>query len=152
MTKGESLMDLNELLKIGASLIESNSDDATTGLDIDKIVAAMQKILMNRDGNIDLASILTKLSGNGLGEIVGSWLGNGENKAIDPERIADLLGEEKVQAFAQELGVSEESARLALADALPPVVDRATSGESSILDEMMGGAGNPMEMLGKMFR
>jgi uncharacterized protein YidB (DUF937 family) len=145
-------MDLNELLKIGASLIESNSDDATTGLDIDRIVSAMQKILTNQDGNIDLASILTKLSGNGLGEIVGSWLGAGENKAIDPNRIADLLGEEKVQTFAQELGVSEESARVALADALPPVVDRATSGEGSILDEMMGSSGNPMEMLGKMFR
>ena len=145
-------MDLNELFKIGATLIEGNSDDATTGLDIEQIVSAMQKILTNQDGNIDLASILTKLSGNGLGEIVGSWLGAGENKAIDPNRIADLLGEEKVQTFAQELGVSEESARVALADALPPVVDRATSGEGSILDEMKGGSGNPMEMLGKMFR
>jgi uncharacterized protein YidB (DUF937 family) len=145
-------MDLNELFKIGATLIEGNSDDATTGLDIEQIVSAMQKILTNQDGNIDLASILTKLSGNGLGEIVGSWLGAGENKAIDPNRIVDLLGEEKVQTFAQELGVSEESARVALADALPPVVDRATSGEGSILDEMMGGSGNPMEMLGKMFR
>jgi uncharacterized protein YidB (DUF937 family) len=145
-------MDLNELFKIGATLIEGNSDDATTGLDIEQIVSAMQKILTNQDGNIDLASILTKLSGNGLGEIVGSWLGTGENKVIDPSRIADLLGEEKVQVFARELGVSEESAKLALADALPSVVDRATSGESSILDEMMGGAGNPMEMLGKMFR
>ena len=143
---------MNDLLKIGASLIEGNSDDATTGLDIDRIVTAMRKILVNQDGNMDLASILTRLSGNGLGEIVGSWLGNGENKAIDPDRIADLLGEEKVQAFAQELGVNEESAKLALADALPPVVDRATSGEGSILDEMMGGSGNPMEMLGKMFR
>jgi uncharacterized protein YidB (DUF937 family) len=145
-------MDLNELFKIGATLIEGNSDDATTGLDIEQIVSAMQKILTNQDGNIDLASILTKLSGNGLGEIVGSWLGAGENKAIDPNRIVDLLGEEKVQTFAQELGVSEESARVALADALPPIVDRATSGEGSILDEMMGGSGNPMEMLGKMFR
>jgi len=145
-------MDLNKLLKIGASLIQNNSDDATTGLDIDKIAGAMQKILINQDGNIDLASILTKLSGNGLGEIVGSWLGNGENKAIDPDRVADLLGDEKVQAFALELGVSEESAKVALADALPPVVDKATAGEGSILDEMMGGSGNPMEMLGKMFR
>jgi len=145
-------MDLNELFKIGAVLIQSNSDDTTTGLDIDKITNAMQKILINQDGNIDLASILTKLSGNGLGEIVGSWLGNGENKAIEPDRVADLLGEEKVQAFARELGVSEESAKLALADALPPVVDKATSGEGSILDQMMSGSGNPMEMLGKMFR
>ncbi len=145
-------MDLNELFKIGATLIEGNSDDATTGLDIDKIVVAMQKILMNQDGNIDLASMLTRLSRNGLGEIVGSWLGNGENKAIDPEKVVDLLGEEKVQAFAQALGVSEESAKLALADALPPVVDRATSDEGSILNEMMSGSGNPMEMLGKMFR
>ncbi|BAF72798.1 YidB family protein [Sulfurovum sp. NBC37-1] len=145
-------MDMNELFKMGASLIEGNSDDATTGLDLENITTALSKILTHGDGNIDLASILTKLSSNGLGEIVGSWLGNGENKAIDPEKVPDLLGEERVSTFAQELGVGEESAKKALADALPQVIDRVTSGENNIVDQMMGGSGNPMDMLSKMFR
>lgn len=144
-------MELKELLKLGASLIEGNSDVATSGLDIEKIANALQKILTHEDGSIDLASILTKLSGNGLGAIVGSWLGAGDNMAIDPNSISDLLGEDRVRLFAQELEIEEESAKRALADALPEVVDRATSGENNIVDQMMSGGGNPMEMLSKMF-
>jgi len=42
-----------------------------------------------------------------------------------------------------------------LADALPQVVDQATSGEGTIMDEMLAQVGGPqgaMDMLSKMFR
>jgi len=145
-------MELTDILKMGASLIEGNNDDATTGLDIDKIVSAMQGLIANRDGSLDLAAIVGNLSKNGLGEIVGSWLGTGENKAISPEDVNLLLGDEKIDAFANELGLDRESAKSALADALPHVVDKATSDENNIVDQMLGGGGNAMEMLSKMFR
>jgi len=144
-------MDLNDLFKMGAELIQHNSDDATTGLDLGDIAGAIGGLLQNSEGGIDLSSIMASLSGNGLGEIVGSWLGNGENKAIDPAQIADLLGSEKISQFAQQLGLNEGSAMQALADALPDVIDQATSGEGSIVEQMLGGSGSPMDMLGKMF-
>jgi len=87
--------------------------------------------------------------------VVGSWLGNGENEAISPESITDLLGTDKVSEFASSLGLSEESATGALADMLPNVIDNATSGEGSIIDTMLnqvGGAEGAMNMLGKMFK
>jgi len=145
-------MELTDLLKMGASLIEGNSDDATTGLDIDKIANAMKALIANPDGSLNLAAIVGSLSKNGLGEIVGSWLGQGENKAIAPDDVSVLLGEDKVDAFAKELGIDQESAKKALADAFPVVVDKATSDENNIVDQMLGGGGNPMEMLSKMFR
>ncbi len=145
-------MDFNELFRMGAELIQGNSDDATTGLDLDDIANALNGLITNSEGGLDLASLVSGLSQNGLGEIVGSWLGNGENKAIGLEQILDLLGAEKVSQFASQLGLSEESAKQALADALPQVVDRATGGENSIVDQMLGGGSDPMEMLGKMFR
>jgi uncharacterized protein YidB (DUF937 family) len=145
-------MELTDLLKMGASLIEGNSDDATTGLDIDKIANAMKALIANPDGSLNLAAIVGSLSKNGLGEIVGSWLGQGENKAIAPDDVSVLLGEDKVDAFAKELGIDQESAKRALSDALPVVVDKATSDENNIVDQMLGGGGNPMEMLSKMFR
>jgi uncharacterized protein YidB (DUF937 family) len=148
-------MDLTELFKVGAKLIEGNSDNATTGLDMGDIAAALSKLLMNGQGGLDLAALVGGLSQNGLGEIVGSWLGNGENKAISTDQVADLLGSAKVSEFASQLGLSDESAKNALADALPQVVDKATSGEGSIMDEMLAGVGGPqgaMDMLSKMFR
>ncbi|HIQ47140.1 MAG TPA: DUF937 domain-containing protein [Sulfurovum sp.] len=148
-------MEIMDLLKMGASMIEGNSNDATTGLDIDEIANALNGLVGNGDGGLNLVTFVSGLSENGLGEIVGSWLGNGENKAISIEQITTLLGSDKVAAFASQLGLSEESAAGALAEVVPEVVDKATSGEGSIMDEMLSNVGGPqgaMEMLGKMFR
>ena len=144
-----------DLLKVGGSLIQGNSDDATTGLDVDDIAKALDHLVGNGSGGLDLVKFVGGLSQNGLGEIVGSWLGNGENKSISIEQITTLLGSDKVADFASELGLSQESAAGALADALPQVVDQATRGEGTIMDEMLGQVGGPsgaMDMLGKMFR
>ena len=148
-------MELMDLLKIGASLIQGNSDNATTGLNTDDITSALSKLIGNGQGSLDLGALVGGLSQNGLGEIVGSWLGNGENKSISMDQITDLLGSDKVSEFASELNISEESAKGALADSLPQVVDQATAGEGTIMDEMLAQVGGPqgaMEMLSKMFR
>jgi uncharacterized protein YidB (DUF937 family) len=148
-------MDLMDLLKVGGSLIQGNSDDATTGLDVGDIAGALGGLLSNSEGGLDLGSLVSGLSQNGLGEIVGSWLGNGENASISPDQITDLLGSDKISEFASNLGLSVDSAKGALADALPQVIDQATSGENSMIDDMLaqvGGAGGAMDMLGKMFR
>ena len=147
-------MDLTDLLKMGAGMIQGNSDDATTGLDSDMITGALGSLLGGENG-LDLASLVSGLSQNGLGEVVGSWLGSGENLPISADAISDLLGSDKVSEFASSLGLSEESAKDALAEVLPNVVDGATSGGNSIIDDMLshvGGAEGAMSMLGKMFR
>ncbi len=144
-----------DLLKTGASLIQGNSDEATTGLDAGAITEALGGLLGNGEGGLDLGSLVSGLSENGLGEIVGSWLGDGENAPISADQITDLLGADKISEFASNLGLSEESAKGALADALPKVIDQATSGEGSMLDSLLaqvGGAGGAMDMLGKMFK
>jgi len=148
-------MELMDLLKMGAGLIQGNSDDATTGLDVSDISNALSKLIGNSEGSLDLGALVGGLSQNGLGEIVGSWLGNGENKSISADQITDLLGSDKISEFASQLGLSDESAKGALADALPQVVDQATSGEGTIMDEMLAQVGGPqgaMDMLSKMFR
>ena len=144
-----------DLLKTAASMIQSNGDDATIGLDIDDIAKALEHLVGDGRGGLDLVKFVGGLSQNGLGEIVGSWLGNGENKAISMEQITTLLGSENIASFASELGISQESAAKALAETVPEVVDQATRGEGTIMDDMLSNAGGPngaMEMLGKMFR
>jgi uncharacterized protein YidB (DUF937 family) len=147
-------MDFNELFKMGAELIQNNSDDATTGLDIDAIGDALGGILSGEDGSLDLSSLAGKLTDGDFGEMINSWFGSGENMPLDVEQVSALLGSEKVEAFADQLGLNFESASQALADALPNVIDQATSGENSIVDDLLaqvGGAQGAMNMLGKMF-
>ena len=144
-----------DLLKAGATMIQGNSDDATTGLDVNDIAKALEHLVGNGAGGLDLVKFVGGLSQNGLGEIVGSWLGNGENKVISMEQITTLLGSDNIASFASELGISQESAANALAETVPQVVDQATRGENTVMDEMLSNAGGPngaMEMLGKMFR
>ena len=148
-------MELTDLFKVAASMIQNNGDDATAKLDVDDIANALYNLVGNAQGGLDLVKFVGGLSQNGLGEIVGSWLGNGENKSISIEQITTLLGSDNVAAFASELGLSQESAATALAEAVPQVVDQATRGEGTIMDEMLSNAGGPngaMDMLGKMFR
>ena len=149
-------MDLMSLVKVGASLIQNNSDDATTGLDTSDIAGALGGLLGNSEGSgLDLGSLVGSLSSNGLGDVVGSWMGNGENSAISMDQITDLLGSDKISEFAAQLGLSEESAAGALAEALPQVVDQATQGEGNMMEDLLaqvGGTSGAMDMLGKMFK
>ena len=147
-------MDLTDLLKMGAEIIQGNSDDATTNLDADSISNALSNILGGENG-LDLSSIISGISENGLGEVVSSWIGSGENLPISVDAITDLLGSEKVSEFASQLGLTEESAKGALADVLPNLIDKATSGEDSIIGNMLdsvGGIDGAMDMIGKMFK
>jgi uncharacterized protein YidB (DUF937 family) len=148
-------MDFTELLKMGAGMIQNNSDEATTELDSESITSALGYLLGSDGEGLDLSTLMTGLSENGLGAIVGSWLGSGENESISADAISSLLGSDKVSEFASSLGLSEESAKNALAEVLPNMVDKATSGGNSIVDDMLahvGGAEGAMSMLSKMFR
>ena len=148
-------MDLTELLKMGADAIQGNSDDSTTGLDKDSITNALGSLLGGENG-LDLSSIVSNMTNDeGLSEVVSSWFGDGENKPISMDSITDLLGSDKISEFASSLGLSEESAKNALSETLPNLIDQATSGENSLVDSMLekvGGVDGAMDMLGKMFR
>lgn len=94
------------------------------------------------------------LSEGGLADVVGSWIGSGENSPISADQITSLLGSDKISQFASQLGLSQESATSALADALPQVVDQATNEDSSLMGDLLaqvGGAEGAMKMVGKLF-
>ena len=153
-------MDLGNLLSMGASLIQGNSDEATSGLDSSVIASALGGLLGGgEEGGFDLSGIVGNLMGaegaGGLMETVSSWMGDGENASIDPDQVGELLGGEKISAFAEQLGISTESAKQALADALPEVVNQATpEGDGGMLEGLLasvGGAEGAMGMVGKLF-
>ena len=147
-------MDFSDLLKQGAELIQSNSDDATTNLDIDSISKALGNIFGGENG-FDLSSIISKVTDGDLGETISSWLGSGENMPISMDSITDLLGSDKISEFASQLGLSEDSAKGALSDAIPNLVDKASSGDDSLIGSMLekvGGVDGAMDMIGKMFK
>jgi len=147
-------MDFSDLLKQGAELIQSNSDDATTNLDIDSISNALGNIFGGENG-LDLSSIISKVTDGDWADTISSWLGSDENKPISMDSITDLLGSDKISEFASSLGLSEESAKKALSEVVPDLVDKASNGEDSLFGnilEKVGGVDGAMDMIGKMFK
>ncbi len=164
-SKGQK-MDMMDLLKIGATMIQNNNDDSTTGLDAGAIAGALGGLLGggSTSGGLDLSSIIGSLANGeedsqgqgGLTDIISSWVGTDDNQPIAPEQVSEIVGEEKISHFAQELGISEDSARQALADALPEVVNQATpEGNTDIFSsllEQVGGISGAMNLAGKLLR
>ncbi len=116
---------------------------------------ALNNLISNEDGGLDLGSLVSNFSTNGLGDIVNSWFGTGDNEGISVDQVSELFSSEKITEFASSLGIDEESAKDAIANALPDLIDTVTSGENSIVDTMLdkvGGVDGAMSMLGKIFR
>ena len=145
-------MDMTDLLKMGASaFMNSNkSGDAGSGLDLGSLTSALSGLTGGGDeGGFDIGSLLGKMQGGGMAEVAQSWLGDGDNAPIEGNNITEMFGSDKISEFASKLGLSEEEAVGGLQDALPQIVDNASSG-GSILDSI-GGIGGAISMASKLF-
>ena len=151
-------MDFTRLLEIGARAIESSPDPETSGMDLSKIASALSEVFQNdsaASGASGIAVLIQKAMSSGLGEVVGTWIGQGENAPIGEEQVEELVDADALARFAENLGVSQTTARRALADALPQIVDKATPPEDGLLDtllEQIGGMEGMAGMFGRMFR
>lgn len=155
-------MEASDILSLGAQILKNKLDDEGDGLDIGDITQALGGLMgggadasneASAAGGLDLGSLVSMMSGQGdLSSIVGSWLGDGDNAPISSDQVVNALGQDKVSAFANQLGVSEEKAVGGLQEALPQVVDKSSSG-GSLLDMVGGvsGAINLASQAAKMF-
>lgn len=71
-----------------------------------------------------LQGLVQAFQNQGLGEIVASWIGNGQNMAITAAQIEQVIGTERLQFIAQKFGVAPDTIASGLAQMLPQVIDR----------------------------
>lgn len=98
--------------------------------------------LLNHPEIGGLQGLIQSFEEKGLGEVVSSWVGSGENMPISGELVQQVLGNEKVQAIADKLGISTQDASDHLAEVLPQVVDKLTpngSVEEGGIGQALGG-------------
>lgn len=125
-----------DIMQLGASLL---SEKLGINLDVDQITSALSGLLGDQNGQIDFAGLAGKMASSGeLKNIIGSWLGDGANAPISADSLMNILGSDKVAAFASQIGTDTPTAADGLADVLPQMMDKASSG-GSLLD-MAGGA------------
>ena len=82
-------------------------------------------LLTNQDTG-GLEGLMQAFNQKGLGEVISSWVGTGNNAAITPEQIQKVLGSDTIQKLAENSGVSIEAAKAQLAELLPGLIDKLT--------------------------
>ena len=143
-------MNIDELLQTGAKLFSKSnlSGDAGSNLDMSSLASALSS-LTGGDKGFDLGALVNNLDGAGLGDTAKSWLGDGDNEGISPEQISNALGAEKISEFASKLGLNVSEAAGGLSEALPQMVDKASSGGALL--ESIGGIEGALGFAKKLF-
>lgn len=75
-----------------------------------------------------LAGLVEAFRKNGLGDIVNSWVGTGQNLPISPEQVRQGLGSDLLTHLASQAGLSTEAVGGQLASLLPGLIDKLTPG------------------------
>jgi uncharacterized protein YidB (DUF937 family) len=82
--------------------------------------------LINNPAMGGLAGLVEAFKSKGLGDVVSSWIGIGENKPISPDQIKQALGSDKIQQIAAKVGISKDAASQHLSELLPQIIDKLT--------------------------
>jgi uncharacterized protein YidB (DUF937 family) len=82
--------------------------------------SAVLEMLQNHPGGA--AGLAGQLESGGLGHLVQSWAGSGDNMSISADQIQSVLGEEHIAAVANRLGISPQDASAKIAEFLPTVM------------------------------
>ena len=82
--------------------------------------------LINNPATGGLAGLVETFKSKGLGDVISSWIGTGENKPISPDQIKQALGSDKIQQIAAKVGISKDAASQHLSELLPQIIDKLT--------------------------
>jgi uncharacterized protein YidB (DUF937 family) len=73
-----------------------------------------------------LNSLIRSFEQNGMGDVISSWIGTGQNKPVTPGQIETGLGADLISRLAERCGLSPETVKTQLSQALPHVIDSLT--------------------------
>ena len=82
--------------------------------------------LINNPQTGGLQGLIQSFQDKGLGGVVSSWVGTGENLPISADQLTSVLGSSHLQAMAQKVGLPVEGLTEKLSGLLPQVVDQLT--------------------------
>lgn len=124
-----------DLLQMGAQILSQQMGGNANSDSLQNVLGS----LIGDGDSMDIASLVAKMQGGsgGLGEIVQSWLGDGENAAISPSQLQDVIDTERLQESASQLGTDQDSLLEMLSTAVPQMVDNGSKG-GSLLDSLGG--------------
>ena len=87
-----------------------------------------------------LSGLVQRFQQGGLGDVVNSWIGTGQNQPIAPNQLQQALGRDTIDNLSRQTGMPQQDLLSQLSQMLPQFVDRLTpQGRIPDRAEMMRG-------------
>jgi uncharacterized protein YidB (DUF937 family) len=86
--------------------------------------AAPTSAAQQSSGGLDV--LLRQFEQNGLGDIINSWIGPGQNQPISPTQLRQAIGHNKVNDLSQQTGAPQDDLLALLSKYLPGIIDKLT--------------------------
>ncbi|MEO7391556.1 MAG: YidB family protein [Ramlibacter sp.] len=83
---------------------------------------AMQWV--QRNGGV--GALIEKFQNKGYSRQAASWISAGENEALSPQAVGEVVGMDELSRLSQQLGVPQDQVASGLSQILPQVVDHLT--------------------------
>lgn len=95
--------------------------------------------LLNNPQIGGVSGLIDAFEKQGLGGVIASWVGSGQNLQISPEQLQAVLGEEHIQGIAQKMGLSTQDVASHLSQLLPSIIDKMTPNGQVPAQQDVGG-------------
>jgi uncharacterized protein YidB (DUF937 family) len=114
-------MDMFDAVKAGLGGLRG------TGSGSNDALGAVLSLLNGQGGEGGgLDGIVKLFQSQGLGDVVASWIGTGQNLPVSADQIHKALGSQQLSQFASQAGLAPDAAGSTLASLLPTIIDRLT--------------------------
>jgi uncharacterized protein YidB (DUF937 family) len=108
------------------------------------LLSIAMSLLANNGQQGGLQGLMGAFNQAGLGPVLQSWIGSGQNMPISGDQLQQVLGSGALGDIARQLGMSQGEASNQLSALLPELVDKLTpQGQAP-----QGGLGNANDIMG----
>ncbi|NVO05718.1 MAG: DUF937 domain-containing protein [Rhodoferax sp.] len=116
-----------------------------------QLMQAASSLLGNDGEHGGLQGLIAKFQQGGLGDVVASWVGTGENLPISGEQLSSVLGPDILSNLASKLGLNSGELAGQLSSVLPGMVEKLTP-DGQVPATGLGNGGDLMGLLGGLLK
>ena len=98
-----------------------------------------------------LGGLMEKFNQAGMGDVINSWVGTGQNAQISGDQLGQVMGGDLMSEIAGKLGMNQTDAAGQLAQMLPGLIDKLTP-NGHAPQGGLGSSGDLMGMLGGLLQ
>ena len=130
--------------------VQAQGQGGFGGMNLTALLPVLAPILINLLSNNGshggLGGLTDKFNQAGMGDVLSSWVGKGQNQPVNADQLTHVLGSDTIGQIASQLGLGHGETAGVLSQILPRLIDQLTpQGQAPA-----GGLGNSGDLMGML--